>query len=79
MSAFIVDIRQIKDTQQGKQIWPYRPLYIQDKFAVFCCFSAIQAKKMRMLTARGCIYMERTDATNSTCALIGDGIKEQRH
>ena len=28
MSAFIVDIRKIKDTQQGKQIWPYRPQYI---------------------------------------------------
>ena len=27
MSAFIVDIRKIKDTQQGKQIWPYGPQY----------------------------------------------------
>ena len=27
MSAFIVDIRKIKDTQQGKQILSYRPQY----------------------------------------------------
>ena len=50
-------------------------IYIQDEKQI----EQEQKKKMRMLTARGCIYMERTDATNSTCALIGDGIIEQRH
>ena len=77
MSAFIVDIRKIKDTQQGKQIWPYRPQYIFRMSLTKTNRTRIE--ECECVTARGYIYMERTDATNFTCALIGDGIKEQRH
>ena len=45
MSAFIVDIRKIKDTQQGKQIWPHRPQYI------FRIKKQIEDFEIRMWTA----------------------------